>query len=338
MSTTPDSLASIPGFNPHQVRGCRLHGGKGLELYASPERALEVLEASVDGRSLLWSNPSGHLSRALGWLDHIEAFFTAGVENVGPPAMGMPLHGTFSLRAADDVQVGVDGEDAYVEGTIHCTDMVRGPYIDVRRRVIALADRAAFRIEDEVSARVDSQFMWLYHPNFPVQEGTRFVTAATQVRARDAISNRDLKSYGKFVSVNRGIANMPPDCSAEQNFECCFFIDPIECDQGSVTALLIDSDGNAATRIRYSGDFDEFQSQLILWKNPRGGVCGIERGNLPIGREEAANRNTISVAKSNQMRRYQAEVDFIQGQENVDAAEKELVGLQQDQVRLLVAE
>ena len=66
---------------------------------------MDILEARIDNEPVLWSHPSGHLQYPCADLDHIEGFFTAGIENTGPPAMGLPLHGSFGWRWADGIEL-----------------------------------------------------------------------------------------------------------------------------------------------------------------------------------------------------------------------------------------
>ena len=300
----------LPGFNPHGVRGFALPSTDDVTVHACPTRGLDVLDVRRGDTPLMWTHPAGHFGRPIGDLDHIEGFFTAGVENVGPPSMGLPLHGTFGWRCADELQSGEDDDGPYVAGVLRCTDMVRGPYLDVHRRVTALRDRPGFRVEDQLRATVASEFMWLYHPNFRVADGTRLVANPRTITARDEIADRGIERWADFDDVGIGHAALPPDASREQNFERCYVVDLRPDDDGGVTSMLVAADGGSGACVRYRGDFDNAQSKIHLWKNNRGGVCGMERGQTFKGRQWATENGLMSVVTPGSPRRYTVEVTF----------------------------
>ena len=215
-----------------------------------------------------------------------------------------------------------------MRGVIHATDMVRGPYIDVTRTVTALRGRRAFRIEDVFSANVDSEFMLLYHPNFPVREGTRLVTHAIQVKSRDLISDAGLDSFATFSSVGKGKAVLPPSNEPsgmeDENFEQAYVMHLQPDLQGFVTAMLISQDNQSAVMIRYGGDgFDDHQKSFVLWKNPRSGMCGMERGNTFCGRQWAAENQLVSQIRVGEDRTYQIDVEFFTNKSSIEEAIQE---------------
>lgn len=318
-------MALLPGFNPHGLEGVELRLADDALAYVVPERGLDVLEVRVQGESAMWANPAGHLRQPIGDLAHVEAFFTAGLENTGPPVMGLPLHGTYAWRPAGEVKCTQTPEgQPYVEGTISAVDMVRGPYLNVHRRVRAVGARRAFVVEDTLSATVESEFMLLYHPNFPVAEGTQLEMQAEIVAARDAISDNEIEGYATFRRVDQGRAVLPPSESGaaaiEENFERCYAIKPVRDADGGVTAMLTAADNESAIYVRYGASgFDAVQGILYFWKNPRGGVAGLELGNCPLGRDHARERGLVSRLAGGEQRRYQVEVGFLRSAEEVDA-------------------
>lgn len=319
VSTTP-----LPGFNPHNVRGVELPLADDARAYVVPDRGLDVLEVRVQGESAMWANPAGHLRRPIGDLAHVEGFFTAGLENTGPPVMGLPLHGTYAWRPAAEVrQTTAPGGQAAVEGVVAAVDMVRGPYLQVHRQVRAVGARRAFLIEDTVTATVESEFMLLYHPNFPATEGAKLEMQAEVVAARDAISDYEIEGYATLRRVGEGRAVLPPAETApaivEENFERCYAIKPVRDADGGVTAMLTAADNASAVYVRYgAAGFDAAQRIFYYWKNPRGGVAGLEFGNCPLGRDYARQHNLLSRLAGGEQRRYQVEVGFLRSADEVD--------------------
>lgn len=308
-------LTPLPGHNPYGLLGIRLIGGAGSEFFVVPGRRIDILDGTVSGRPAFWRHPAGHRSHPLGALDHIEGFFTSGIENVGPPSLGLSLHGSFCWRSAVDVS-HADDSVQFVSGTIICTDAVRGPYVSVRRQVSVGTERAELIVKDKITATVASDFMWLYHPNFSIKEGDRWYGNALSIVSRDEISNHSLATFHHFENVGKGYAKMPPSASEEENFETCFIINMQADPDGGITALLSNSDQTSGIVILYLGDFDSRQ-RFVLWKNPRGGVCGLEYGSLPFGREWAMDHKTVSIVTPEQPLTYQCHIVWLQSAKEV---------------------
>ncbi|MDC0937286.1 DUF4432 family protein [Pirellulales bacterium] len=322
--TAISKLTPLPGFNPHRLAGFPLPLGDNAVAYVVPDRGLDVLDVRIGDEAVMYVNPAGHLARPISDLDHIEGFFTAGLENTGPPAMGLPLHGTFGWRPAGDLTFENDAAgQPSIRGIIHAVDMVRGPYIKVERTVTPLAHGIGFRVEDALTASVDSEFMLLYHPNFPIDNGTQFVANAEVVAARDQISDLEIEDYARFQRVGKGEALLPPADSREraisENFEQAYVIQLTPEADGSVWAMLVAADGETAAYIRCHGDgFDPAQRPLCLWKNPRAAVAGLERGNTFCGREYAKEQDIISRLGAGEQRRYVVEVGFLRTASEVE--------------------
>ncbi len=316
---------TLPGINPQNVKGYVLRPTDDTEFYVVPTRGLDILSARLAGHPVLWEHPSGHRDRPCGDLDPIEGFFTAGIENTGPPVMGLPLHGSFGWRWADAMEFIETETEVGVRGVIHATDMVRGPYIDVTRTVTATRGRRGFRLEDIFAATVDSDFMLLYHPNFPVSEEARLLVNAVAVKSRDAISDRGLDSFDQFSGVHQGKAVLPPSEDAAganaENFEQAYVMQLEPDSEGFVTAMLVSGDNQSAVTIRYGGNgFDDCQQCFVLWKNPRGGVCGMERGNTFCGRRWAKENDLVSHLQVGKNRTYVVEVDFLTSSSEIEQA------------------
>lgn len=316
-----DNTPRINGHNPDDVTGIILAPREDTKIHVAPRRALEVLDVTVGDKHVMWLNPKGHLAyRRGGGLEHIEAFFTAGPENVGGPSMGLPLHGSFSLTPAKEWEpIKTDRGDG-VEGLIDVTDMVRGPYMTVHRKVIALTGKAAFVVEDTLEAQVGSMFMFLYHPNFPVQNRTQLVANPTVVVARDLISNCDIERYNIFENVGEGLAGLPAtqpngrDFTAvrRENFERAYVMKMQPDDKGDIYVMLVSPDLRTAAYVRYNtNDFMYMQQAFQFWKNPRGGSSGLEVGSTFMGREYASQHDLECCLNKGQKLTYRIEVGFL---------------------------
>jgi len=299
--------------------------------YSVGERAMEILYAGVQGESALWQHPKGH-RRDMGpfMTDHIEAFFTAGLENVGGPCEGFPLHGTLSLTPATYINRVEDADGRIgIGGQINATNMVHGPYIKAGREVTVSPGIRAFRVSDALTADVDSDYMLLYHPNFPVVEGTRIVANPLAVVARNRVSSCDIERYGVFENVGRGYARIPVsepavvdrnlswDQVRAENFERCYVMQMQPDSEGDVYVALVAPDGGSAAFVRYN------QSMLVpgqgfqLWKNPRGGVCGLEPGHTFNGRTWATDKGLVGHLKAGESHTFAVDVGFLRGEREV---------------------
>jgi hypothetical protein len=341
-----EKLSLLKGFNPDGVEGVVLRPTADMEVYVVPDRGLEVLDVLVAGRPVMYRNLAGHLGRCsyqragLGPLAHIEGAFTAGPDNVGGGTDACPLHGTFSVTPAADVQRTASGG---VRGSMNCSKLVVGPNIIVERTVEPVEGRRAFRIIDEISATVTSDYMWLYHPNFPVATGTRFVSSETVVvpRPGDAISGLGAENYRLFERVGEGRIHFPrtdgdPAAIAEENFEKCYVMQVKPDAAGLVRAALVAPDGTSAAYVKYAiGNFAKLQQAFQFWKNPRDGVSGLEFGSTFLGWAYAAKHGMLGCVKKGETHRYECEIGFLTTRAKVEAFTKEIPAVGPAEIRRL---
>ncbi|HOI55153.1 MAG TPA: DUF4432 family protein [Phycisphaerae bacterium] len=324
-----ESLTLLPGFNPDAVRGVVLEPTDDMQVYAVPDRGLEVLDVLVGGRPVMYRNPAGHRSRlsynpvGLGPVRSIDAFFTGGLENAGAPEGPLPLHGTFSQTPACRWQRTATGG---VRGTIDCRIMVAGPCLVVERSVEPLHGARAFRVIDDIRATVGGQYMWLYHPNFPVTEGTRFVSSERLVVPRpDGIAEKAMDTYHTFDRVGAGQTRWPPSSDsaaavAQENFETCYVMTVEPDDRGDVRAALVAPDGSSAAYVKYNvGHLRECQRAFQFWKNPRDAVSGLEVGSTFLGWSYAASHGLLCSIATGETHHYEIEVGFLTSIAEVDA-------------------
>ncbi len=321
-------LTLLPGFNPDGVQGLRIPLSTDAEIYAVPDRGLEVLDALVDGRAAMYRNPAGHRGRrsytahGRGPMRSIEAAFTAGPENVGAPEEGLPLHGTFSQTPARNWRRSLAGGAI---GAVDCRHLVTGPRIVVERAVEPVDGKRAFRIVDSLEAEVASDYMWLYHPNFAVAEGAEFVCSERIVAPRpDGIAEYALDAYRTFTNVGGGSAAWPPAAGDPQavrreNFETCFIMS-VEPDQaGDVRAALIAPDRSSGAYVRWRPtDFQPSQQAFQLWRNPRDAVAGLEVGSTFFGWSTARRHGLLARLEPGEAHRYEIEIGFLKGAGEVD--------------------
>ena len=330
-----EKFSLLQGFNPDGVEGVVLRPTADMEVYVVPDRGLEVLDVLIDGRPVMYRNPAGHRGRmsyqraGLGPLSHIEGAFTAGPDNVGVATEALPLHGTFTVTPAADLQRTSSGG---VRGKMNCSKMVVGPNIIVERTVEPVEGRRAFRIVDEIRATITSDYMWLYHPNFPVADGTRLVCSETVVvpRPGEAISGLGAENYRLFERVGEGRTRFPrsdpdPTAVAEENFEKCYIMQVKPDAAGLVRAALVAPDGDSAAYVKYNvRDFATLQQQFQFWKNPRDASAGLEFGSTFLGWAYAARHGLLGCIKKGETHRYECEIGFLTTRAEVEAFTREI--------------
>ena len=79
-----------------------------LDLDVRPNRGLDVASASLSGVQLAWISPVGDVPGVPGdwWASWGGGLVTTcGLDNVGAPSDGLPLHGTYTYLAAREVDV-----------------------------------------------------------------------------------------------------------------------------------------------------------------------------------------------------------------------------------------
>ncbi|NIA21175.1 MAG: DUF4432 family protein [Anaerolineaceae bacterium] len=324
-----NELSLLKGFNPDRVEGAVLRPTDDMEVYVVPERGLEVLDVLIGGRPVMYRNPAGHRSRlsynaaGLGPVKSIEGFFTAGLENAGPPEAPLPLHGTFSQTPA---RRWSRTETGGLRGEIDCRRMVTGPGIIVERTVEPVPGRRAFRVMDDLRGAIAGDYMWLYHPNFPIVEGTRLASSELLVAPRpDGIAEVDMARYRTFERVGEGSARWPPAAESaaavrEENFEKCYIM-AVEPDaSGEVRAALVAPDGESAAYVQYNvAHFHANQRAFQFWKNPRDGVSGLEVGSTFFGWTYAARHGLLCHVGKDNVHHSEIEVGFLVTKQEVDA-------------------
>jgi len=342
-----DAPTMLPGDNTDEITGFIVTPADGMKVYTVPERGLEVLAVTIDGKMVMSENQAGHLSRssfdgyAFGPLKSIEAAFTAGPENTGGPQEHSPLHGTFSQTPAIDHTLDRT-TDGGIEGTIHWSRMVLGPSLDIHRTISPVKDSDitpyVFAIDDAITGLLTGYYKWLYHPNFPVENGTRFVSSETKVVPRpDGRSHVDAegrfcvdgnKYYRLFDRVGEGVTlkKFPPStvddggipAIIKENFEKCYVIKVEPDANGDIYAALISKDGKKGVYVKYKADMLQPQQQAFqLWENRREGIAGLEVGSDFNGWDWAEKHDLLVPIEEGQTHNYRIEIGFLRNEEQV---------------------
>jgi hypothetical protein len=164
----------------------RVLGGVAIRIH--PQRGLDIGAAWFRGVPLAWIGPAGEGGNEAddwraAWGGGLVT--TCGLDNVGTPAEGIGLHGTYTFLAARDVETERSLTEVAVRGRV---DDPRGLRVDrtVRTTIgsgqVVLVDRTTNIGDDALEAPV------LYHVNlgWPLwDEGARVESDADEVRPRD---------------------------------------------------------------------------------------------------------------------------------------------------------
>jgi len=117
-----------------------------IDVVVRPHRGLDLGAASFAGQPFAWLTPLGEEAPTVAgdwWASWGGGLMTtAGLDNVGEPADGLPLHGTYTYLAAQSVEV--DGN--CVSGTVADA---RG--VVVHRQIVNDPDRGHLHLTDSTS-------------------------------------------------------------------------------------------------------------------------------------------------------------------------------------------
>jgi hypothetical protein len=100
---------------------------QGIDLRLLPDRGLDIGAAWFGGTPLAWISPAGEQGPPnpdelvdSAWFDAWGGglMTTCGLSNVGAPSGGFGLHGTYTARAAADLQIERTSSEVTVTGTI----------------------------------------------------------------------------------------------------------------------------------------------------------------------------------------------------------------------------
>lgn len=327
------------------VRALQLRTGTGLSLTVAVDRALDIVAAEWQGRSLCWQSPGGaaHPSyyepAGLGWLRTFPGglLATCGLTWYGAPHddpqagveghSGLGLHGRIGAIPARQVAWGGEWEgDEYtmwVEGRME-EWILFGPHLELRRRLWARLGENRFHLRDVVTNRgfVAQEHMILYHVNlgFPLlDEGARCLFPARKVLARTAYAQQSIAQWDRFEPPQPGLEERVYyyELAAQADGRTCVALVNRATDAGQPLGLAL----------RYNL---EMLPVLVHWKMPGAGsyVTGVEPGtNYGDGRPREREAGRMIVLAPGESRTYEIEFDLLTTDEQLQAVEREIDAL-----------
>jgi hypothetical protein len=268
------AVASVVAEGPAAgARAIDIRVWDGIDIRLLPDRGLDIGAAWFRGTPLAWISQAGEqgpptpesLVGEAGWRDAWGGglLTTCGLSNVGRPSEGHGLHGTYTARAATDVQV--ERTPSHVTVTATVTD----PPFELARRIVTTAGDGLVRIDDRVvnASQWTAAAPLLYHVNLgaPVWDGDAYLeTDAHEVLPRDDDAAAGLETWDT--------PPVPAEGAAELVFEHA----------GATWARLTSPALRRELTIRSS------LPRLWQWVHPAAGTyaLGIEPSNCTVlGRE-----------------------------------------------------
>lgn len=200
--------------------------GSGLRFSISPDRGMDIVEASYNGVPIAFRTPGGHRSRmeydpvGIGWLRTWQGglLTTCGLRTAGTPDEGFGLHGRIDNLPAEDV--GILRYWAGDEYRIQARGVIReaamfGENLQLERSIVTALGKNIIGIHDRVtnlSAEKD-YVQIVYHCNFGyplVSPDVRVIAPEHQVEPRDAAAAADLANWNGMPAPMDG--NPPEQC------------------------------------------------------------------------------------------------------------------------------
>ncbi len=328
-----------------RVRCFQMRTGTGLSVTVAADRALDIVAADWQGRSLCWQSPAGaaHPSyyepAGLGWLRTFPGglLATCGLTWYGAPHddpeagveghSGLGIHGRIGNIPAKQVSYGGrwEGDDyvMWVEGVVD-EWILFGPHLELRRKLWARLGENKLHLRDVVTNRgyVPQEHMLLYHVNlgFPLlDEGARYLFPARQVLPRTPFALQHAPDWNRFAPPQPGLEEMVYyyELAADGQGQTCVGLINRETDPGQPLGLAM----------RYSL---EALPVLVHWRMPGAGnyVTGIEPGtNYGDGRPRERAAGRMIVLQPGESRTYDLELDLLTTAGELEVFEREVSAL-----------
>lgn len=198
------AVESVVGSGPAAgSRAVDVRVWDGIDLCLLPDRGLDIGAAWFRGTPLAWISPAGEQGPPLpedlvgdAWRDSWGGglMTTCGLSNVGAAADGHGLHGTYTARRADDLQIERTASEVTATATIV------DPPFTLARRIVTAAGQGLVRLDDRVVNDSDwtAAAPLLYHVNIgvPLWDGEAYLeTDAQEVVPRDPASAAALATW-----------------------------------------------------------------------------------------------------------------------------------------------
>jgi hypothetical protein len=240
---------------------------RGLDIRILPDRGFDIGAAWFRGVPLAWSSAVGETAplaqpRGLDWLDAFGGGLvtTCGLRNVGAPAEGHGLHGTFSHLRARDVSVAHGAEEVVARARIVDASAI-GHRLEVEREVRTRVGSGSVTLTDVTTnlGPTSEPAPLLYHVNIgpPLwADGARLEVDSREVVPRDDEARAGLDAWDRAPALEPG--------APERVFEHV----------GASHAVVANGD----FRLEVSSDLP----RLWQWVHPGYGVLGIEPANCSV--------------------------------------------------------
>ena len=312
------------------VTALRVKTATGFEFLVLPEKGLDIVEASYNGRSLCWHSPVGVVHPAyydpdkLEWLKTFAGGLvaTCGLSTAGSPSedQGQQLgqHGAISNTPAEQVNWWEEWKDDELLLTISGKvreAQVFGPNLVLHRNLQAALSGRFVRIHDTVENQASWQtpLMMLYHCNFGfplLTDRSRLYAPAHKVEGRTSFATNRIENWDHFE---------PPTASIEERVYYHQMTPGLE---GLVRVVLVSDDATRdfAVEMTYRADT---LPQLIEWKMTGEGhfVLGIEPGNCKVdGRKREREAGTLRILEPGEKEEFQLELRVLDGAAEVAKA------------------
>lgn len=312
------------------VSALRVRTAAGLEFWISPDKGMDIVEASYLGRSLCWHSPNGVVhpayydARDIQWLKTFPGGLvaTCGLTTAGLPSEDdgeqLGLHGSISNTAAEQVnwQEHWEGDDCLlsISGTVREV-RVHGPNLLMKRTITTSLARRAFSLRDVVENQgfLASPLMQIYHLNFGfplLTDHSKVFAPSGKVEAGNDFSEQTQNRWAQFERPVLGIPErvyyheMEPDA------------------QGKVTVVLVSNEEQLDFGIAV--DYQrEMLPQFIQWKMPGVNhfVLGLEPANCRVaGRRAEREHGTLQVLHPGETREFALELRVLDGRREVTEA------------------
>lgn len=270
------------------VRGLRVKTAVGFEFTVVEDRALDIAEASLCGRSLCWQSPASVVhpsyydARDTEWLRSFGGglLTTCGLSTVGTPSVDegevLGLHGRISNTPAEQssFEEAWDGDELHlnIHGRVREVSTL-GSNLVLERSIHTTLASASITIQDQIHNEGVSPapLMLVYHCNFGfplVNEHSRLYAVPGATEARTEFAHRHIASWPRFEPPTSGIE------------ERCYY----HTFAGDIARLVLTDDEDNpsfAVEMRYH---TPALPQFIQWKlnQPAHYVLGLEPANCRV--------------------------------------------------------
>jgi hypothetical protein len=353
------SASAPPSANPGwSIKKITLHGGKqeGVDLITVnngklsflviPTRGMSMLRAQMSDIRLGWDSPVKEVVNpayinldtrgGLGWLDGFNEWMPrAGIEWSGHPGLdgqrSLSLHGKIGNTPASEVTVAIDeGPNTviHIKGVVNEVSMF-GANLELRTDISTVVGSNHIVVNDTITNKsaAPQEFQVLYHSNYGeplLEEGSRFVAAAKEVRPLDKVAQGALQSYATYGPSKPGFS------------EQVYGITPYSNASNVTTVMLRNAEGNKAVTLTYS--LAELP-YVTLWKNTgaRGEayVTGLEPGtSFPANRSVERKAGRVPVLQPGAARQFRVDFGILDDKASVETAEAAIKEIQDSRTTL----